>query len=134
MLLFPSLQSADMGNAQFNSTFTAKNYSNITNSTGGVIATTLPPFRPPQSREEINRQLEAIACVGTLTFVINLTMVIFTSIRLKAVPYMFIQNFMVIDIVNAAVTPGPWAAGVLFDFLGEVVMAMMMICRGARMA
>ena len=116
-----------MGNAQFNSTFTAKNYSNITNSTGGIIATTLPPFRPPQSREDIDKQLEAIACVGTLTFAINLTMVIFTSIRLKEVPYMCIQNFMVIDIINAAVTSGPWAVGVLFDFTGEIVMMMTII-------
>ena len=50
---------------------------------------------------------------------------------------MFIQNFMVIDIINAALTSGPWAVGVLFDFSGEVVMMMTMIamiCREAGMA
>lgn len=65
-------------------------------------------------------QLEAVACIGALTFAINLGMVIFTSVRLKAVPYMFIQNFMVIDIINAVVTSGPWAAGILVDHFGEV--------------
>ena len=111
-----------MGNAQVNSTFTPKNHSNITNGTyGGYTPTTsLPPFRPPQSRAEVRAQLEAIACIGTLTFAVNLVMVICTSIRLKAVPYMFIRNFMVIDIATAVVTSGPWATGVLMDFLGKI--------------
>lgn len=112
-----------MGNAQVNSTFTAKNYSNMTNSSGfgGNIPTTLPPYRPALSRDQLNQQLQAIACVESLTLVINVAMVILTSVRLKAVPYMFIQNFMVIDIINAMVTSGPWAVGVLADFAGGLM-------------
>ena len=64
-------------------------------------------------------QMEAIASISALTFFINLGMVIFTSVRLKAVPYMFIKNFMVIDIINALITSGPWISGVLLDFLGK---------------
>lgn len=109
-----------MGNVQVNSTFTPKNYSNITNSTGKqVFPTTLAPYRPALSREEVMAQMEAIASISALTFFINLGMVIFTSVRLKAVPYMFIKNFMVIDIINAVVTSGPWISGVFLDFLGK---------------
>ena len=104
-------------NLQVNTTFTAKNYSNATNRTYGYTSTQpIPLFRPPQDVEDIWDQLRALARVSALTFAINLFMVIFTSVKLKAVPYMFIQNFMVIDIVNALVTAWPWAAGVLLDF------------------
>ena len=96
---------------------TAKNDSNATNRTYGYTPTQpIPRFRPPQDVEDVWDQLRALACVSALTFAINLFMVIFTSVKLKAVPYIFIQNFMVIDIVNALVTAGPWAAGVLLDF------------------
>lgn len=109
-----------MGNVQVNSTFNARNYSNTTNGTNGGFykPTTIPPFRSPQDASDVSEQLKAVASVSTLAFVINLFMVIFTSIRLKAVPYMFIQNFMVIDIVNALVTAGPWAVGAWLDFFG----------------
>ncbi len=115
-------------NIQVNSTFTARNYSNTTNGTYGYKPTEpVPPFRSPQDLEDVWDQLRALACVSSLTFAINLSMVIFTSVRLKAVPYMFIQNFMVIDIVNALVTAGPWATGVWLDFFGLQVVSF--LCR-----
>ncbi|XP_020631468.1 melatonin receptor type 1A-like [Orbicella faveolata] len=115
-------------NLQVNTTFTAKNYSNATNRTIGYTTTQpIPLFRPPQDVEDIWDQLRALACVCSLTFAINLFMVIFTSVKLKAVPYMFIQNFMVIDIVSAMVTAGPWATGVWLDFYGLSVLTF--LCR-----
>ena len=110
-------------NLLVNTTFTAKNYSNATNRTYGYTPNTAyPTFPTPpppnQDVEDIWDQLRALAFVSALTFAINLFMVIFTSVKLKAVPYMFIHNFMVIDIVNALVTAGPWAASVFLDFYG----------------
>ena len=106
-------------NLQINSTFTPRNFSNTTNGTRGYTPTTpVPLFRGPQELNAVWAQLQALACVSSLSFLVNLFMVIFTSVRLKAVPYMLIQNFMVIDIVSALVTAGPWAAGVWLDFYG----------------
>ena len=120
-----------MGNAQINTTYTSRNGSeNDTTNYTSVRPTTeewIPPFRLAQSREATTAQLESMACISALTFAINLFMVSFTSLKLKAVPYMFIQNFMVVDMVNALVTSGPWAVGILLDFFGLAILGF--LCR-----
>ena len=109
-----------MGNdLQVNSTFTPRNESNTTNTTSGYTPTDpVPLFRQPQEASSVWAQLKALACISSLAFLLNLVFIIVTSIRLRTVPYMFIQNFMVIDIVSALVTAGPWATGVWVDSFG----------------
>ena len=59
-----------MGNSlNVNTTFTAKNYSNVTNRTVGYTTTKpIPLNRPPQDVEDVWDQLRALACSGLRLF------------------------------------------------------------------
>lgn len=103
-----------MGNTQVNVNATI---SNSSNSSGGTI-TDIPITQPLFTSEDIQKQVIAVACIGSLSFVSNLFMVILTSIRVREASYLFIQNFMVIDIINAPITFGLWIADLKTDSLG----------------
>lgn len=91
--------------------------SNSSNSSGGAMTDT-PITQPLFSSEDIQKQVIAVACIGSLSFSINLFFVILTSIRAREVSYLFIQNFMVIDIINVPITFGLWIADLKTDSLG----------------
>lgn len=98
-----------MGNTQVNVNATI---SNSSNSSGGTI-TDIPITQPLFTSEDIQKQVIAVACFGSLSFVSNLFMV-----RVREASYLFVQNFMVIDIINAPITFGLWIADLKTDSLG----------------
>ncbi|XP_074611226.1 uncharacterized protein LOC141865801 [Acropora palmata] len=102
-----------MGNTQVNVNATI---SNSSNSSDGTI-TDIPITQPLFTSEDIQKQVIAVACIGSLSFVSNLFLMILTSIRVREASYLFVQNFMVIDIINAPITFGLWIADLKTDSL-----------------
>lgn len=101
---------------------------NVTNSTNNSIALIkkkpkvefIPPFRGPQTLQAIEGQIVFLIFLVVAALTINIIMTILLQKRFKSLPYIMLQNIVVVDMLTALMNGPLFLIGVILDQYGII--------------